>query len=58
MLIPCTAIQSDPIFLPQSRKMSSVENLDQANDVAETKSSTVSLIDSHLDSAFKNEQAV
>lgn len=45
-------------FTSVSEECASVENLDQANDVAESKSSTVSLSYSHLDSAFENEQAV
>jgi hypothetical protein len=41
-----------------SEECASVENLDQANDVVESNSSTVSPSQSHLDFAFKNEQAV
>ena len=41
-----------------SEECASVENLDQANDVAESNSSTVSPSQSHLDFALINEQVV
>lgn len=41
-----------------SEECASVENLDQANDVVESDSSTVSPSQSHLDFAFQNRQAV